>query len=633
MYESDFWDYESIKPKGNKVTLILRKGEQTISLEVENRDNNTLNIKNGKSKAQQYALAGKIYPDYPVADNTPFPAPTFQQDSVTIRGYYHNLDKVPEKFLQQYGIRSFEISISNYITNGSTNYLTNIDSLGRFSITVPVVNAQETYTDWKRITQNVVLEPGSDLFIFADINDFLPLENENWDAYRDRAKQIMYMGKNARVNNEVSQYKSPGIFIDRYEDNVINMSHMDYLKLCDDTYNRRVEYLNNYISEHPTLSEKFRFYRTEYEKYNSASYIMQRRFDLKRNSGERFTNEYMEYVADKFPLTDERVFTLIREFGSFLRDYVGYAEDGATQSVTVDLNMVEKKLEKDGTLTNEIRNDVARYNEIIQTYEQLTDSLEKINYIESQSAFFEQLNKKPIITETIQKIFTNTFFEKNISSVDTMITNPHLKELYTSSLYYDMLDNSRLPLDKAEMTVFNERVKTPYLRKTLLDINEHYATIGQKKMEHEESLKDTQHLESVREFDELFKQLTEAYKGKVIYLDFWGTWCGPCRQNMKLMGGIKDSLKGKDVVYMYLANNSPDQTWRSIIKEMSLTGDNIVHYNLPPRQQAMLEQSLSVNSWPTYMLIDKDGNIVNKRAPSPREKDNLVNEIEQLLNK
>jgi thiol-disulfide isomerase/thioredoxin len=84
-----------------------------------------------------------------------------------------------------------------------------------------------------------------------------------------------------------------------------------------------------------------------------------------------------------------------------------------------------------------------------------------------------------------------------------------------------------------------------HVRETLLEINEHYISINQKNMEHEESLIDTEHLKSVTEYNELFRQLTENYKGKVIYLDFWGTGCGTCRENMMLMGDTKEALKEK----------------------------------------------------------------------------------------
>ena len=60
---------------------------------------------------------------------------------------------------------------------------------------------------------------------------------------------------------------------------------------------------------------------------------------------------------------------------------------------------------------------------------------------------------------------------------------------------------------------------------------------------------------------------------------------------------------------------------------MNLTGENIVHYRLPDQQQSMLERKLSINSYPTYMIVDKKGNIVNSIAPSPKDKNGLIAEI------
>jgi len=70
IYKNDFWKYESIKLKGNKTTLILKKDNQTVLLDIEKNNNkDLLNIKNGKNKTQHYIMAGKSYPDYPVKDD------------------------------------------------------------------------------------------------------------------------------------------------------------------------------------------------------------------------------------------------------------------------------------------------------------------------------------------------------------------------------------------------------------------------------------------------------------------------------------------------------------------------------------------------------------------------------------
>ena len=69
------------------------------------------------------------------------------------------------------------------------------------------------------------------------------------------------------------------------------------------------------------------------------------------------------------------------------------------------------------------------------------------------------------------------------------------------------------------------------------------------------------------------------------------------------------TVKDYDIVYLYLANNSPEQAWKNTIKEYGLTGPNCVHYNLPADQQSAIENYLKVYAFPTYKLIDKDGNI------------------------
>ena len=84
---------------------------------------------------------------------------------------------------------------------------------------------------------------------------------------------------------------------------------------------------------------------------------------------------------------------------------------------------------------------------------------------------------------------------------------------------------------------------------------------------------------------------------------------------------------------MYLANHSTEDSWKNIIKEYHLTGTNVVHFNLPDEQQELLEKSLSINSFPTFILLDKEGNIVDRHAPRPSQKQELINRINELLTK
>ncbi len=164
------------------------------------------------------------------------------------------------------------------------------------------------------------------------------------------------------------------------------------------------------------------------------------------------------------------------------------------------------------------------------------------------------------------------------------------------------------------------QVESPAFRKKVMDAQTFYTELSGQSMEHAESLKNTNHLSNAKSADSLWLKLIRPYKGKIIYVDFWGTWCGPCKREMEYAADLKKQFIGKDVVFMYLANNSPENSWKNVINDYSLTGENVVHYRLPAEQQTMIEQRFGINAFPTYMIVDRNGNIVDKAPPVPSQK-------------
>lgn len=101
--------------------------------------------------------------------------------------------------------------------------------------------------------------------------------------------------------------------------------------------------------------------------------------------------------------------------------------------------------------------------------------------------------------------------------------------------------------------------------------------------------------------------ILSKYKGSVVVVDLWATWCGPCRMGHSTMAPMKEELKDKNVVFVYLASaTSPIGTWRQMIGDIS--GE---HYYLTDRQYGyVLARVFGSQSIPMYGLFGKDGKLV-----------------------
>lgn len=107
---------------------------------------------------------------------------------------------------------------------------------------------------------------------------------------------------------------------------------------------------------------------------------------------------------------------------------------------------------------------------------------------------------------------------------------------------------------------------------------------------------------------ELKPYLDKADKaGKLLLIDFWGTWCGPCKAAMPKLKEIEETYANK-VSVLSVLQDSPDnfELANKILDENGLTGDRLM------RPEEVLRKYLEVTAFPTYILIDNEGTILTR---------------------
>ncbi|HYE73095.1 MAG TPA: redoxin family protein, partial [Blastocatellia bacterium] len=104
------------------------------------------------------------------------------------------------------------------------------------------------------------------------------------------------------------------------------------------------------------------------------------------------------------------------------------------------------------------------------------------------------------------------------------------------------------------------------------------------------------------------------YRGKVVVVNFWATWCGPCREELPLLEKTMDKYKGDDnVVFLAVSADEDREGVEPFIKANKI--------KLPVVYANYLDEHYGVTSIPTTMIFDREGQIVYRQAGFSRAED------------
>lgn len=123
-----------------------------------------------------------------------------------------------------------------------------------------------------------------------------------------------------------------------------------------------------------------------------------------------------------------------------------------------------------------------------------------------------------------------------------------------------------------------------------------------------------------------------SLKGKVVYVDVWATWCGPCLAEIPHSKALQSKFrKDENVVFLFVSIDENKADWEAKVKsEKEWNGTHIIEQRNEKGASGLLE-SYQIGGIPRHMLIDKKGLIANTNAPRPSSGSTIISEIIRLL--
>jgi thiol-disulfide isomerase/thioredoxin len=650
------WNYKTVDKKKSNYTIVLeREGKQkTIYAQLDKKG--TVKLGENKENLTSYSTEKVANPNYKLANDEVYKTMVFKSDSATYSGFIKG-------YTPRAGSKTGAIYVNNVFTGNQDSYLIKIAEDGSFSVKFPIAHPQYVFVRLANVNTLVFVEPGketfhsinSEKFLFmgdyANINtDLNALESISFKDYLNlrtkvlemspetykkvcldiKDKQIATLNAIAQkefISQKAFQIKKLDIEFLAYEQILsYDMYKEDAERNTNPSTNKPEASYYNFITpsilnnELAVVSGNYSSFinRLQYARilrpdsvsfsYNSLSEMAK---SLQEN-GITFSDAELQMLSAS-KLNDKIVDKIIGFYGKNYIEIQNFKKNHNDAYGKLQKKNPEREVtvgELAASLKTEGINLTPEEEELLSSFKLSELNKEEIaianefntKYGESSKAFTEKYK------EEIQAIGGENNLKKSKDKLQTVfgINESFVFDLFTLQQKAGVLDRNFTLFTENELKTIQKSIKHPFLSNYIIFQNDKMkAKLEANKTKTDFAVNTVKKTEG----DELFESMIAKFKGKVIYVDFWATWCGPCMQGIKEIATLKEEMQNKDVVFLYITNpTSPEKTWNNSIP--NIKGE---HYRVTQDEWNYLSDKFNISGIPHYVLVNKKGEVVNPK--------------------
>ncbi len=268
----------------------------------------------------------------------------------------------------------------------------------------------------------------------------------------------------------------------------------------------------------------------------------------------------------------------------------------------------------------------ARFNELMKDYVKFSTEYYAVNYLMVPRSAHPT---KEELTNYYKTLVTPNHFVN-----DNVLQIPMSKRYM--SMYVNFASEREQDTDKQLMLLGTDKQKAEYLSYSVLSrmknydvyldfvekYGKYFSTPAQKKLLEDTGAKlyETRAGGVAANFtypDANGKMISLSdFKGKVVLVDVWATWCGPCKQQIPHMKKLEEELHGMEVVFLSVSvdEEKDKEKWKQMVIDEKLGGIHIFASGW-----SKICKDYKITGIPRFMLFDKSGNVISTEAPRPSD--------------